>query len=372
MNGPHRPSTRRFVLPELALGALALLAFLSLVVLPAARAQDAPAETFTPPKPATSESAPAGREARREGVRGRVREAIRERVQERRDRKADEDDSDAEELAGASVVRSLPGVKIERDLPFAEVAGVDPKHLSLDIYAPEAKSDAPRTVVLYLHGGGWAAGDKANVGGKAKFFTDLGCVFASANYRLSPAVKHPVHVEDVARALAWIRANIASRGGDGNRVVVVGHSAGAHLAALVAVDERRLKSAGADLSMLAGAILLDGAGYEIRRQFAVAGERIKKMYGQAFGEDEAGQRDASPVAHVAAGKGVPPFLILYVASRPDSKNQSTLLGDALTKAGVRAEVVPCEDKNHMTINREIGVAGDPPTEAIRKFMASLK
>ena len=158
------------------------------------------------------------------------------------------------------------------NIPFASLPGVDPKLLSLDIYRPKSPSNAGQQaalpVVVMIHGGGWRTGDKANESQgkqKASFFTGRGFVYVSINYRLSPAVQHPAHVEDVAKALAWVADHIASYGGDPERIFLMGHSAGAHLAALVTTDERYLSKLGKSSLKLNGVILLDTAGYDIAR-----------------------------------------------------------------------------------------------------------
>jgi arylformamidase len=149
----------------------------------------------------------------------------------------------------------------------------------------------------------------------------------------------------------------------------MGHSAGAHLAALVGTDGRYLENEGLKLSDLSGVILLDGAGYDIPRQIQQAPlPRLKTMYTTVFGEDEAKQKDASPITHVVGGKGIPPFLILHVASRRDSKAHSEALAARLRGAGIEAKVVPAEGKTHATINRELGQADDPPTKAVFEFL----
>ena len=105
----------------------------------------------------------------------------------------------------------------------------------LDIYHPKKTKDAP--VMVYIHGGGWRRGDKDRVGEKAVFFNSKGWVFISANYRLLPEGRHPNNVDDVAKAIAWTHDNIKKYGGDPEEIFIMGHSAGAHLAALVVTHE---------------------------------------------------------------------------------------------------------------------------------------
>lgn len=265
-----------------------------------------------------------------------------------------------------AMVRSLDHVYVED--------AVDPELQSLDIYAPLSARAAP--VMVMIHGGGWAKGDKgsAAVGAdKAAFFVAEGWVHVSINYRLSPAVVHPAHVEDVAAALAWVHGHIGEHGGDPERIFVMGHSAGAHLAALVATDSSRLAAHGHELSMLSGVILLDGAGYDIAATMTEpsGSMMLERMYSRAFGDSEAGWRDASPSEHVAPGKGIPPFLVIHAGQRQLSAERSRELARALVTAGSEAVVFHAVDDNHGSVNREIGEAGDDVTGQIREWLAQL-
>jgi len=254
-----------------------------------------------------------------------------------------------------------------KDIPY--LPGGDPLH-KLDLYLPENSTGA-QAVVIGIHGGGWAIGDKSNrtfVQPKAQWFNQHGILFASINYRLSPAVQHPAHVEDVCAAIAWIQKNIASHGGDPRQLYLLGHSAGAHLAALAAIDHPRLKHAGADPKRLRGVILLDGAGYDIPSQMRTGTPlaRVNGMYADAFTLDPKVQRDASPTLKV--DRKPPPFLILHVKHRADSKAQSEGLARALTAKGGTATVVPAFGKTHMSINRDFGRPGDVTTNAAARFL----
>jgi acetyl esterase/lipase len=255
------------------------------------------------------------------------------------------------------------------NIVYASFPDVDPNLTSLDVYAPANARQAP--VVVMIHGGGWRRGDKAlarMAGLKSEFFTGAGYVFVSVNYRLSPEVRHPTHVQDVARALAYVYDHIAEYGGDPEQIIVMGHSAGAHLAALVATDERYLAQAGKDLTLLKGVILLDGAGYDIPALMRTAGPLGRAIYEAAFTSDPAVQRDASPITHVAPGKGIAPFLLIHVATREASAAESRQLAAALQDAGAHAEVLAAEGKTHKTINTELGQPGDGPTQAVMAFL----
>jgi acetyl esterase/lipase len=257
------------------------------------------------------------------------------------------------------------------DIPYATIKGVDPNLTSLDIYAPETNGSWP--VLVMIHGGAWVEGDKSNYNNtyyKPPFFTGQGFVYLSINYRLSPAVIHPAHVQDVARALAWVSANIHKYNGDPQRIFLMGHSAGAHLAALVAVDERYLRIHDLGLDVVKGVILLDGAGYDIPKLMKV-NDGLQDMYTTAFGENAAAWKDASPISHIAPGKPIPPFLLFTAGARPASFVLSNDLAQALQRAGIRAEVETEPDKNHGTITGDIGRPGDPVTAKIMQFLESL-
>jgi arylformamidase len=260
------------------------------------------------------------------------------------------------------------GGRVQKDTAYSEAGG---ERTRLDVYAPADGNGHP--VVIWIHGGAWQDGDKAHVQAKPGAFNERGYVLVSVNYRFHPAVTYREQAGDIARAIRWVHDHSREYGGDPGRVFLMGHSAGAHLAALVGTDGRYLERAGLTLSDLSGVILLDGAGYDIPRQIRQALlPRMKGLYTTVFTEDEATQEDASPVTHVARDKGIPPFLILHVASRRDSKAQSDGLAARLRGAGVVATVVPAEGKTHATINRELGQPHDAPTEAVFQFLEARR
>lgn len=267
--------------------------------------------------------------------------------------------------AGIAARPAWPDAR-SRTVRYANSPGVDPNLQSLDLYAESATGRRP--MLAFIHGGGWRQGDKANPAHgitKATYFLNQGFVFASLNYRLSPAVMHPAHIEDVVAALAWLHTNASAAGADPNRIYVMGHSAGAHLAALAATDERRLKAAGKTLSILKGAILLDGAGYDMTRRSQRDGSGI---IAQAFGNDPATLANASPLKHVAPGKGVPPFLIVHT-DRRQAVDQAQTLATALKNSNVEASLFNPPNYTHADVNRRFGQPGEPVTSAT---MAALK
>ena len=106
--------------------------------------------------------------------------------------------------------------EVKRDLAYVAEGHERQK---LDLYVPEKRGKEAMPVLIAIHGGAWAFGDKANHGfAKPKFawFNQQGFIVASINYRLSPAVTHPAHIQDVSKAVAWVGKNIAKYGGDPN------------------------------------------------------------------------------------------------------------------------------------------------------------
>jgi len=173
---------------------------------------------------------------------------------------------------------------------------------------------------------------------------------------------------DVARAIRWTREHAAEYGGAGEKIVVAGHSAGAHLAALVCTDESYLKAEGLTLAAVRGCVPIDVSVYDIPKRFREAGSTPAATFAAVFGDAEEAQRAVSPAHHVAADKHVPPFLILHVADRPETKNQSQAFAEKLRAAGVAAEVVAAEGKTHGTINSDLGKPDDEPTKAVAAFL----
>ncbi len=189
------------------------------------------------------------------------------------------------------------------------------------------------------------------------------------NYRLSPAVRHPAHVEDVAQALAWIVDHIASHGGDPKRIFLMGHSAGAHLAALVTADEAYLNKLGKSPAMISGVILLDSAGYDIPRNLDdFANSPLpRSLYKDAFGKDRQTWIQASPIRYVQRGEILPPFLVFY-SDRKSSETISKEFVAALQGAEIPAVAVLAKGKNHRALSHDIGQPDDGPSRLILEFL----
>src|SRR6266516_1904678 len=147
---------------------------------------------------------------------------------------------------------------VSRDLPYATPA--NPRQM-VDVYAPEGAKNLP--VVFWIHGGGWQAGDRTNIQAKPQAFGDKGFVFVSTGYRLLPDVDMGTIIRDVAKSVHWVHDHIGEHGGDPKRILVMGHSAGAQLAALICTDDRYLKAEGLSLAIVKGCVPVDGDTYDV-------------------------------------------------------------------------------------------------------------
>ncbi len=214
--------------------------------------------------------------------------------------------------------------EIKRNIPYASPAEA---RQVLDIYAPSHAENLP--VVFWIHGGGWQTGDKSSVQHKPQAFMDKEFVFVSTNYRLLPGVDMGTIVRDVAKSIRWVHDHIAEFGGDPQRLLIMGHSAGAQLAALVSTDDRYLKAEGLSLAIIKACVPVDGDTYDVPAIIETA-ETRRRVHGQPqlkfghrekFGNDPAKHRDFSAVTHVAKDKGIPPFFIMHVADHPDTRRR---------------------------------------------------
>jgi arylformamidase len=250
--------------------------------------------------------------------------------------------------------------------------GSDPLQ-QLDFY-PAQGARGPAPLLLYVHGGGWKRGSKETAASRHApgHFTGLGYNYASIDYRLVPNATVEQQAADVAQALKALLDRAGQLGIDRRRVVITGHSAGAHLVALVGTDEQYLRGAGLSFADLDGVIPNDGAAYDAGKQVEQAGRLMKDTYVQAFGTDPARQKALSPLHH-AGGRNAPAFLLIHV-QRQDGIAQNKALEAALRRAGTpveRREFNGRGLKGHMEINRNLGDPAYPATPVVDAWLKRL-
>jgi acetyl esterase/lipase len=240
-------------------------------------------------------------------------------------------------LAGATVATLYsglvadPGVMVETGVAYGPLA-----RDRLDIYRP-ASGDKGGPIAMFIYGGGWRSGDRATYGFVGAALASRGITTVIADYRLFPEVKFPAFVEDTARAYAWVSANLASAAGKRRPIFLIGHSAGAYIAAMLALDERYLTAAGvterpAGLIGLAGPYAFDPTTYPTTAEI--------------FAPAAAAADTARPVALVQ--RGAPPTLLMHGLSDETVQLYNTRdLATALQETGTDVRKIEYAGIGHM-------------------------
>jgi len=274
---------------------------------------------------------------------------------------------------------------------------------SLDLFLPRGRKDYP--VVLLVHGGAWIFGDNRCCGlysSVGEFLASRGIGAVLPNYRLSPGVKHPEQIKDVARAFAWTRAHIAEYGGRPDQLFLVGHSAGGHLVSLLATDQKYLAAEGLRTEDIKGVISVSGVYrippgelhvtlggttqeafrwdelFPVRSQggrswaYAAGLPGIpfsSNLFGKVFGDDPRVREDASPLNHVRPG--LPPFLLCCASNDlPTLTGPAEEFHQALLNQGCESRLFKVMDRNHSSIMfRAIG-GDDVVARAMLEFIGA--
>lgn len=284
----------------------------------------------------------------------------------------------AEQLSGISTAERADPVASARKAAETD-DGVDvfrPQTVAVggrvmvDIYDPNARkkpgifafaaAPAKAPVVLYVHGGGWVKGDKTKVYHLPSWARDRGYLLVSTSYRPVPSTNIDGQVSDVTRSIRWIRSNIAAYGGDPSRIVIMGHSAGAHLVSMVAA-----KKTGGNLR---GVIANDVQAYDLAEYYRLRSNSFARVYSRAFGANRANWERWSPVTWVNRNSGFPPFLIMH--SRSDYERRKQLANSfaaALRARGADVTVFDGRNYTHGSIANRIGRSAEV-TRAVDTFM----
>lgn len=277
-------------------------------------------------------------------LRDRMRERMAQRLQDRQ----------AEEARPLDLQAIAPGAR-KLEVRY----GASAKQ-AIDVYVPPGAQGAP--VLVMVHGGAWKIGDKANSGSienKLKHWLPRGYVFVSVNYRLLPEAMAEGQAQDVAAAMRLVQARAGEWGGDPKRIVLMGHSAGAHLAALL--------SARPDMvgRPWAGTVVLDSAAMKVS---TVMERRHPAFYDEAFGADPAGWARVSPMDQWT--RSAAPMLLVCSSQRPDKPcDEARAFADLTARAGVTTPVLP-QALSHADINRTLGLPG-AYTQAVDAFIGDV-
>ena len=254
------------------------------------------------------------------------------------------------------------GISAHRDIDYIVGAEYADGRDRLDVFMPAEISDSP--VIVFLHGGGLLIGDKGQGVSVAKALVPRGIGVVAPNYRLSPGVAHPAHVQDAAAAFAWTIEHIADYGGDPKRVYLAGHSAGGYMATLLALDDSYLRKVGLSESSVRGTIAISPFLYVEE----VAPDRPKSVWGS----DTSTWREASPTSHVGSGR--PPLLFVYADGDAEwRRGQIERAVAALEAAGQeRVEMVEIQDRNHLSIIEKLVEGDDMASSRIADFVLRPK
>ncbi len=237
----------------------------------------------------------------------------------------------------------------------------------VDVYQPDMCRTRACPVTLWVHGGGWRHGDMTGEAATnlQTIWAEQGIVMVGVNYRLSPQVMHPAHVQDVAAAINWVYRNIGKYGGDSAHISLLGHSAGAHLVALVATNPTYLGAYNLSPKMLANVFPIDTASFDLTDPSRF----VRRLTKEAFGTDENVLREASPNWNVHPGGSYPAFIIAATKARGDAIETSQILQSKLRQAGGAAELMIMDYhagqmKSHGAIAKDLTNLDSPMTKRL--------
>jgi acetyl esterase/lipase len=286
-----------------------------------------------------------------------------------------------------------------KDIPYASTLKFEPFRHKLDLILPSNKKGYP--VVVLVHGGAWIMGDNRCCGlytAVGRFLASQGIGVVLPNYRLSPGVKHPDHIKDLAKVMSWTRENIFRFGGNPNELFLLGHSAGGHLVSLLTTDESYLNAEGMRTADVKGVISVSGVysippgnmeftfggtgpfAFRADQVFPIRGDSPLDTPGKfggiptkldifapAFGSNERERLQASPINFVRSG--LPPFLILIAdKDLPLLPGMAEEFHQALLHKGCDARLLRIRRRNHNSLMFTAIRSEDPAAAAILEFI----
>ena len=247
---------------------------------------------------------------------------------------------------------------------------------SLDLYLPAHGGATAPPLFIYIHGGAWLSGDKRQYAPLGLALSAQGVAVAVINYRLSDGsvdgVRHPAHAQDAALAVAFLRKNAATYGYDANRIFVGGHSAGAHMSALLAYDGALLSAVGEKPESLRGFVGLEGI-YDLNELVRRFPSYRVDFLQAAFGSDETNWQKASPQHLVLSGIGMHRRPWLLVHARTDELvdlEQSRHFSKALEKQSIPVRFVSPERGTHFGVIGELATPQSPLGQQLLAFLKS--
>ena len=246
-------------------------------------------------------------------------------------------------------------------IAYRTIPGWDPNLTSLDIHAPSAACDAP--VVIWVHGGGYEIGDKSQeMRYKVPLFNDEGWLVVSVNYRLThpdkpPSAVYPDHYEDVAAAVAWVRDHIAERGGDPDRIALLGHSAGADIVSNLLTNPTYLTKAGTAVGDLACAGPLDSEGFDKLAAGAADIDGLKQEWVSALSNAPDYLKSTSANWLIATPNDIPPTIGVVRGTKRRRSIEEAFLAK-LAASGVATTRIDAAKLNHHQVNANIGAPND--------------
>jgi acetyl esterase/lipase len=238
--------------------------------------------------------------------------------------------------------------------------GASERH-NLDVYQGEATLPAP--IIVMVHGGAWSIGDKANsnvVDNKIAHYLPKGYIFISVNYPLLPEAAPDVQADSIAQAIVYVQKNAAAWGGDANNLIVMGHSAGAHLAALVSSTRTQY----AELAPWSGTVILDSAALDV---VSLMENDPKRFHDRAFGSNIQYWQETSPLYQL--NKTTEPIFIVCSTYRAGVCDEANNFADTADLLGTTVSVLPVALK-HEPINTDLGIPGTY-TDAVDAFLTSI-
>ncbi len=272
----------------------------------------------------------------------------------------------------------FPDGRVLFDVPYRSDPQADPEKHRLDLFLPSASEPGWPTLV-FVHGGGWTAGDRAtglfgiepyrNIG---RFYAARGYGVVVPSYRLQPDVTWREQIEDVAAAVAFAREEIAKRGGDPDAIHLAGHSAGAWLAAWIGLDDGALADRGLDRSFVCGLVLVSGAGYDPEDAETYALGASPRYFAQRFATGSASwARTASIRRHL--DRPSPPALILNAGGEAVTfRRQADLLYSALSPVAPASRRLEVPGLDHQRIVVAMSAADNPVSDATLGFLGERR